>query len=91
MLSNPRYANAFSFIPVCTPNRKEHIIDEDDNEDNDVEQSDMVQILLNLAYLPDKSAELFEFKPGFTNDFREKAADLKKEFEDRLNSGMSLH
>jgi len=32
-------------------NRSDFIVDNDDNEDNDNEQSDMVALLINLAYV----------------------------------------
>ena len=51
ILSNPIYCRDFSYISVDMPNRNEYIVDDDDDEDNDMEQSDMVSILINLAYM----------------------------------------
>ena len=42
LLSNPLYAKAFNYIEVNVPSREDLIVDGDDNEDNDCEQSDMV-------------------------------------------------
>ena len=44
--------------------RNELIVDEDGNEDNDCEQSDTVQILLNLALIEEKFAKEIKFQRG---------------------------
>jgi len=49
----------FSYIPTSIPDRNDYIVDDDDNEDNDMEQSDMVAILVNLAYVNAKQAKSF--------------------------------
>ena len=41
--------------------RNELIVDEDGNEDNDCEQSDTVQILMNLALIEEKFAKEIKF------------------------------
>ena len=51
------------------PDREALIVDGDDDEDNDCEQADMVQILLNLAYIPQDVIASFKFGPGFNKTF----------------------
>lgn len=51
LLSDSIYCRDFNYITVNTPDRNDYIVDDDNNEDNDMEQSDMVAILINLAYL----------------------------------------
>ena len=46
------------------------IVDDDDDEGNDTEQSDIVSILLNLAYIPEDVAEKFRFETGFNKKFK---------------------
>lgn len=41
LLSNPTYAQDFAYIPVGVPSRENLIVDDDDEEGNDCEQSDM--------------------------------------------------
>ena len=45
------------------------IVDRDDNEGNDCEQSDMVAILVNLAYVRQNVAGNFRFAPGYSESF----------------------
>jgi hypothetical protein len=40
-------------------------MDDDDNEENDCEQSDMVSIILNLAFIPENVVGQFKFASGF--------------------------
>ena len=40
-------------------------MDDDDEEGNDCEQSDMVSIILNMAFIPEFVLKSFEFKKGF--------------------------
>ena len=42
VLANPLYARAFNYIEVNVASREDLIVDGDENEDNDCEQSDMV-------------------------------------------------
>ena len=52
ILANPVYARDFCFIEAYVPNRSDYIVDGDDNDDNDCEQSDMAQVLLNIGLAP---------------------------------------
>lgn len=65
VLANPRYYRDFQYICCNVANRDALIVDDDEEEGNDCEQSDMVSILLNLAYIPDFAADHFTFEKGF--------------------------
>jgi hypothetical protein len=52
ILANPDYAKKFYYIDTSQPCREAQIKDDDDNEDNDLEQSDLVVLLLNLGCIP---------------------------------------
>ena len=41
--------------------REKYIIDDDEDEDNDNAQSDLVKVILNLAFLTEKQAKAFSF------------------------------
>lgn len=64
ILSNPFYNSQFQYVPVDTPNRDLIIIDDDLDEDNDNQQSDLVRVVLNLAYLTEERAKSFDFDSG---------------------------
>lgn len=70
MLSNPKYSNLFNYIGVFVSERYKIIEDGSiDHEENGHtiypeevqrirgEQSDLIMVLLNLAYIPDKVIE----------------------------------
>ena len=61
----------FSYIEAGVPDRDALIVDGDDEEDNDCEQSDMVKILVNLAYAPREVTRKFKFGPGIAVEFKE--------------------
>ena len=48
------------------------------------EQSDMVMILLNLAYIPDSVVKEIEFVPGWQRIFKQNMDKYKKEFLDNF-------
>ncbi len=52
------------------PDRNTLIKDDDDDDENDCEQSDIVSILLNMAYIPEEVASSFRFESGFHKKFR---------------------
>jgi len=57
-------------VPCDVPDRTNLIKSDEINEENDMEQSDMVSILLNLAFVPEFVAGKFEFKNGFSKEFK---------------------
>ena len=59
ILANPLYLDDFQYVTAAEDQRDEMIIDDDDEEGNDSAQSDLVRVLLNLAYLTDKEAKSF--------------------------------
>ena len=71
LLANPYYSRMFNYIDVDVPNREDLIVDGDDDEGNDCEQSDMVQVLLNIAYAPRAVVKDFTFGPGISKTFKE--------------------
>ena len=46
-------------------------MDGDDDEGNDCEQSDMVQVLLNIAFAPKAVVKDFVFGPGISKTFKQ--------------------
>lgn len=71
ILANPSYVRDFNYITVSLEDREDYIVDGDSEEGNDCEQSDMVSILMNLAYVKQSVAKAFQFKPGYSKDFKE--------------------
>ena len=59
ILANPAYITDFNYITASVEDRNKYIVDGDSDEDNDCEQSDMVSILINLAYLNQDVARTF--------------------------------
>lgn len=51
ILANPNYLESFQYVSASQPNRGDFIIDDDDNEDNDAAQSDLVRVVLGLAFI----------------------------------------
>jgi len=62
LLANPSYIQDFLYVPADLPNRNKMIQDDDDDDENNDMQSDMVRILLNLAFLSEEKAQKFSFK-----------------------------
>ena len=69
ILANPHYARDFSYICCDVPDRATLIKDDDDDDENNVEQSDIVSIMINLAYIPEYVTERFRFETGFYKSF----------------------
>lgn len=61
----------FAYINTNLENRNELIVDGDENEENDCEQSDMVQIILNLALVDDKFVEKIKFESGISTQLEQ--------------------
>jgi hypothetical protein len=70
ILANPLYYRDFQYICCDVPDRNNLIKDDDEDEDNDCEQSDIVSIILNMAYIPDDVILEFSFETGFHKKFR---------------------
>ena len=69
-MANPLYYRDFQYICCDVPDRDTLIKDDDDDEGNDCEQSDIVSITLNMAYVPDEVLEEFRFESGFHKKFK---------------------
>jgi hypothetical protein len=68
ILANPLYLDDFQYFSASMDNREEYIIDDDDEEGNDNAQSDLVKIILNLAFLTEEKAREFSFdKSTYSN------------------------
>jgi hypothetical protein len=66
ILANPLYLDDFQYISSSVENRAYFIIDNDADESNDMAQSDVVRIALNLAYLPENEVKDIRLdKEGF--------------------------
>ena len=61
ILANPLYLDDFQYFSADREDREDFIIDDDDDEDNDNAQSDLVRMVLNLAYLHESQAKAFTF------------------------------
>ena len=70
LLANPYYSRLFNFIEVDVPDRDSLIVDGKDNDEHNCEQSDMVQVLLNVAFVPAEVVRSFTFGPGLSKDFK---------------------
>lgn len=66
ILANYDYVREFAYISTNMKNRTQMIVDGDDNEENDCEQSDMVNIILNLALVDDSFVEKIKFETGIS-------------------------
>lgn len=72
LLRNPSYHQAFSYYSADNNNRELMIVDGDSDEDNDVGQSDLVRVALNLAFLSQEEVKEIEFSTEGMNKLREK-------------------
>lgn len=61
ILANPLYIDDFQYFSASMDDREKYIIDDDEDEDNDNAQSDLVKVILNLAFLTEKQAKAFSF------------------------------
>ena len=75
VLANATYVQDFAFIPTDMPEkqRKELIVDDDDQEGNDLEQSDMVALILNLGFIKENIAKEMVFKAGISTEAKKNA------------------
>lgn len=61
ILANPLYLDDFQYFSADMEDRKKYIIDDDEDEGNDNAQSDLVRMILNLAFLHEEKAKRFSF------------------------------
>ena len=66
ILASEQYAKDFQYYsPALGDERSCYIKDDDEDEDNDMMQSDLVKVILNLAFLPISLAKTFTFDKDF--------------------------
>ena len=71
ILANPLYFDDFQYVTAAEDDRAEMIIDGDDDMSNNVAQSDLVRVALNLAYMDETDARNFNFnKMAFIKMFQ---------------------
>lgn len=63
ILRNPTYSQAFQYFHAGLEDRKDYIIDGDEDDTNDCAQSDLVRIILNLAFLTEEDVSNMSFDP----------------------------
>jgi len=78
ILANPMYYRDFQYICCDVPDRATLIKDDDDDEENDCEQSDLVPLILNVAYIPEEVIQKFHFETGFHKSFKPAMEEYKK-------------
>ena len=61
ILANEQYLDDFQYFSPALDNRNQYIKDDDEEEGNDAAQSDLVKMVLNLAYMPAERAKNFSF------------------------------
>jgi hypothetical protein len=66
ILASEKYQKDFQYYsPAYGEDRNKYIKDADEDEDNDMMQSDLVKVILNIAYLPPELAKNFTFDKEF--------------------------
>jgi hypothetical protein len=79
LLANSDYCQDFAYIPTNNEKRAELIVDDDDNEGNDCEQSDMTAVILNLAFVKQSVARDLVFGAGIAEKLSERNVTPRKE------------
>lgn len=62
ILRNPNYHQAFQYFASDLADRPSYIVDGNEDEKDDCAQSDLVRLVLNLAFLPRQELESHGFK-----------------------------
>ena len=76
ILANPLYLDDFQYFSCAMDDRANYIIDDDEDEDNDNAQSDLVKVILNLAFLTKDEAKAFQFsKDAYKGKVKGKATN----------------
>jgi hypothetical protein len=72
ILANPIYQRQFQYVCCDVQNREILIRDDkqEENSDNPCEQSDLTNLILNMAYMPDEVTSSLRFTQGFQKDYR---------------------
>lgn len=92
ILASEQYAKDFQYYsPALGDERNSYIKDDDEDEDNDMMQSDIVKIILNLAYMPTKLARTFTFDKEFYKKAKDHNHGDKEEKETSGYAGPSIN
>lgn len=84
ILNNLVYSEAFYYFGANINEREKLIKPHDEDfEGNVCEQSDIVNILLNLGSIPDEVARRFDFAPGFQEGFKRSMLQYREDFTRR--------
>ena len=97
ILSNQLYAQRFFYIGAFVEEREKIIEDgfkslegkqfEAELNQYKFEQSDMIMVLLNLAYIPDEVIrKIQDFEPGWSTKFKQGMTDYKNNFNQKVES-----
>lgn len=73
ILANNEYTQDFAYVPTNNPKRAELIVDDDLDEGNDCEQSDMVALILNLAFVKQDVSRKLRFGAGLSSALQKKS------------------
>lgn len=88
IMTNPFYAEMFSYMGPHIKHRENYIKDHDYDQKNNYLQSDVVNIILNLSTIPDevaKKLDLNYFDSYFNKDFIGYMDDYKESFKQQHN------
>jgi len=86
ILANPLYLDDFQYFSADLDDRSKYIIDDDSDEENDNAQSDLVRIVLNLAYLQPEHAKSFTFDKDAYKKVRQFKEGIGNVFGASINS-----
>lgn len=76
ILRNPQYIQDFQYFSADLPNRHDYIVDKNDDETDDVAQSDLVRLILNLAFLDQEEVKQIEFNPQGLAKLEKRAKEI---------------
>lgn len=77
-LNNPDYRSSFNYISPARANRASLLVSAVKDDPHIYEQSDLVKIFLNFAFIDDELASKIEFKRGIHSAVKEWRKDLHK-------------
>lgn len=77
-MANPAYCRDFQYVPCDVEDRMSIIKSDEKDEEFDHEQSDIVSILMNMAFFPDHVIKGFTIKLGFSKNFIQLHSDEQK-------------
>jgi hypothetical protein len=73
----------FQYYSADLPGRDDYIFDDDDDDENNSSQSDLVRLVLNLAYFSDYKISKIEFTSEKIQKFVDEAK--RNEVQDEIN------